>query len=592
MKKLYTLLLTLFCVLSASALPEELYLVGNFNNWTTPDQDKDLFILSPIGTAGTYSGTFDMPEKFSSLSFKVYTAKTNDNNYAYGTFEAPIYPFCDHNIETKLVTSYDTNPSYPVNVQNWKGGKITFTCTLDESAKEIKLTLITPDQPTTPPYPDNIYVIGEFNDWAIPSASSDNGAIKMTKADDFLKYHYYVARNTAIPSGKAQFIYYYVDPADNKAKFVEGCNYTQPTGIYKLPEDNTYGKYGDWNNIDFIHENLSDARAKATNIINYTGPDLSFQLDWRLEQAVPNGTIISWENAPVNDINNLYLYIENIDTGEKSLVAPDDNNQWNVAFKKHITGNVRIWLTESNTLPIENKWGTYSDTDSSFKYGTIDYTYCIPDGKPITMNLGNSYGHIFMIFTKGSHQIYFHSSPAEYYNAEKLYVIGYLSEWRPPIENYASFFPTLERVSDGIYEGTVNFPSTSGMSLTDPQFRLHYKLNDWGNPGSIGVSYDESNPVNISFTDSQYSSTIITDAKGNWRLPEWKIDGDIKLHVDFNTMTMTLTNLSPNSVKEIESKDMNAPVLYFNLQGQRVINPSNGIFIRVQGAKSEKVILN
>ena len=41
----------------------------------------------------------------------------------------------------------------------------------------------------------------------------------------------------------------------------------------------------------------------------------------------------------------------------------------------------------------------------------------------------------------------------------------------------------------------------------------------------------------------------------------------------------------------IEAVDANAPVEYYNLQGVKVENPSNGIFIKVQGKKSEKVYI-
>lgn len=44
-------------------------------------------------------------------------------------------------------------------------------------------------------------------------------------------------------------------------------------------------------------------------------------------------------------------------------------------------------------------------------------------------------------------------------------------------------------------------------------------------------------------------------------------------------------------INDIVVDDSNAPVEYFNLQGVRVDNPSNGVFIRRQGSKSEKVIL-
>lgn len=44
-------------------------------------------------------------------------------------------------------------------------------------------------------------------------------------------------------------------------------------------------------------------------------------------------------------------------------------------------------------------------------------------------------------------------------------------------------------------------------------------------------------------------------------------------------------------VEDITADDLNAPVEYFNLSGIRVDNPANGLYIRRQGSKVEKVIL-
>ena len=43
-----------------------------------------------------------------------------------------------------------------------------------------------------------------------------------------------------------------------------------------------------------------------------------------------------------------------------------------------------------------------------------------------------------------------------------------------------------------------------------------------------------------------------------------------------------------SAVEGIEMEDANAPVKYYNLQGVEVANPSNGIFIKVQGTKATK----
>lgn len=46
-----------------------------------------------------------------------------------------------------------------------------------------------------------------------------------------------------------------------------------------------------------------------------------------------------------------------------------------------------------------------------------------------------------------------------------------------------------------------------------------------------------------------------------------------------------------SAISEIETDNNDAPVEYFNLQGVRVANPSNGIFIRRQGTDVKKVVL-
>lgn len=47
----------------------------------------------------------------------------------------------------------------------------------------------------------------------------------------------------------------------------------------------------------------------------------------------------------------------------------------------------------------------------------------------------------------------------------------------------------------------------------------------------------------------------------------------------------------PSGVNDIVVDEANAPVEYYNLQGVRVANPENGLYIRVQGKKATKVLV-
>ena len=48
---------------------------------------------------------------------------------------------------------------------------------------------------------------------------------------------------------------------------------------------------------------------------------------------------------------------------------------------------------------------------------------------------------------------------------------------------------------------------------------------------------------------------------------------------------------SGSAIETVEAADADAPVEFFNLQGVRVANPENGLFIRRQGNKVEKVVI-
>lgn len=79
------------------------------------------------------------------------------------------------------------------------------------------------------------------------------------------------------------------------------------------------------------------------------------------------------------------------------------------------------------------------------------------------------------------------------------------------------------------------------------------------------------------------------------------VDSQNNMHIaaDWTNVTVTVT-IDGEKVKmvctagegAIEAIDAdNTPAIYFNLMGQRVANPENGVFVRVQNGKATKVIL-
>ncbi len=52
------------------------------------------------------------------------------------------------------------------------------------------------------------------------------------------------------------------------------------------------------------------------------------------------------------------------------------------------------------------------------------------------------------------------------------------------------------------------------------------------------------------------------------------------------------SDMKSSGIDDVVTEDeADAPVEYYNLQGMRVENPANGIYIRRQGSKATKVVL-
>lgn len=94
----------------------------------------------------------------------------------------------------------------------------------------------------------------------------------------------------------------------------------------------------------------------------------------------------------------------------------------------------------------------------------------------------------------------------------------------------------------------------------------------------------------VKLTNALNTTSIICQSKGNQGT--WYTNvAPAKEPTEFN-LPMLYKKSGSSSIEAIEADvDANAPVVYFNLQGQRVANPENGLYIRVQGNKAEKVAI-
>lgn len=79
----------------------------------------------------------------------------------------------------------------------------------------------------------------------------------------------------------------------------------------------------------------------------------------------------------------------------------------------------------------------------------------------------------------------------------------------------------------------------------------------------------------------------LPEGKNQFRYTVVAVSGDMKKSAPSNPVDVELTTAG---IEGIEADDANAPVEYYNLQGIRVDNPANGIYIRRQGSRVEKVV--
>jgi hypothetical protein len=111
-------------------------------------------------------------------------------------------------------------------------------------------------------------------------------------------------------------------------------------------------------------------------------------------------------------------------------------------------------------------------------------------------------------------------------------------------------------------------------------------------PVSLVVDFDSVTYGNIAAGSESASFTITDESLGEKEgisKVEIKADDSATSNNVIKFSSLTLTT-GTNSVSSI-AVDNTAPVEYFNLQGVRVANPQNGLFIRRQGNTATKVLV-
>lgn len=141
--------------------------------------------------------------------------------------------------------------------------------------------------------------------------------------------------------------------------------------------------------------------------------------------------------------------------------------------------------------------------------------------------------------------------------------------------------------------GSLDFPSSffSGAKVGD---KLVFMISDSDNPfikllfgswGGIEINTNE-NADKISVTDNSISVTLTQEYVDKLKANGLTIQAD---RFTLNQLLLIPENVT-TGIADIVIDCNDCPVEYYNLQGIRVNNPENGIFIRRQGDKTIKII--
>lgn len=158
-------------------------------------------------------------------------------------------------------------------------------------------------------------------------------------------------------------------------------------------------------------------------------------------------------------------------------------------------------------------------------------------------------------------------------DASVIYLVGQPQGWG--INNDSMPIPMTE---EGVYSATYD------IKAGDAMFRFYKALGNW-DVNSIG-SQVADNAIDIALEDGSYKGECV-EGKGSWNIPAWE-GGNLTIVVNLNDMTV---NFSANDAGVESLIDADAPAVYYNLQGVKVNNPQNGIFVVKQGNKTHKVVI-
>lgn len=585
MKKTLPLLtgLLLPCALQglAAESPEKIYMVGSFNAWQIPlaDPDSEYVLTDPDGD-GIYTGSFKI-DLSGAFGFKLFTAETDwgtgDNPDVYGVasyaFNSPERIYSNYPYEIQLVSDASIGGTQDVRVSDWNSGILNVEAILNEEG--IALTLSSPDQATAS-FRKGAVLIGDFNDWQLPaSADNLNGAIAGV-ADEANPFVF--TFNHDFKPGDVSFVVLTTNTYNSFSYY--GAPDGMPAFCLKNLKGETPAEF-----TVYLRQSPKN-RYNNINIKDWTGGDITFKF-----RTDSYNSSTSSAAAPTLEPTPWYAIVKA--EGKEPYIEPLATYQWGNVLYSDLYNiikeqNAEILFSSENSLTPskENIYGIAMDT-TVVKTDFFSSEF-VKGGNPVKVNfkrVGNINISLAENFDLLKIDTYVEKRPED---VEHLWLNGYQTGWIAPNEANVDKLIEFDLIAPGVFAKTVDCEYVEADEYDiRMQFRFFTGLAGWTDEYSLGSNYADFYCEPADMADGKYTSAIVEHGLGNWGLTGWN-GGPLYMEVDLNTMTLYLGNTS--AVKTLDTEPADNAVRYFNLQGMEVKNPGKGLYIKVTGNKSEKIV--
>lgn len=274
---------------------------------------------------------------------------------------------------------------------------------------------------------------------------------------------------------------------------------------------------------------------------------------------------------------DVYVIGSNVNGGSWATGAPD-------AKMTFVGDGIYEWDGEFLGTGFKLNDGTWSNPDHNWGAGEGELSLGVPYGPLTASGTSGNIGLDGFTGVKNPHVVFDANTAMITVTGEadgkyEWYLVGDFNEFRGPAEDGEGVVKYTE-IGDKVYayEGVEFTTGDTTIKMSDTGWHKQYGDNEamiqWG--------------VTTVLADGKTNQAVLQECGSEGTMPCF-LFGKYNSEWDLNTLTLTFRDAEDSGVKAFEA--VNGEAEYFNLQGVKVNEPANGLFIKVINGKATKVAI-